>query len=96
MAMGEPPRANVSSFRLLFMIVRDDPPALDGSFSTDFKDFVWRCLRKVGARWRCLRSILLLSFWGGGWCCLCRARVGGCKVFDAGTAASHLRSSQLL
>ena len=48
MAMGQPPRANVSSFRLLFMIVRDDPPMLEGDFSTDFKDFVWQCLRKVG------------------------------------------------
>ncbi|PRW39080.1 Serine threonine- kinase svkA [Chlorella sorokiniana] len=47
LAQGEPPRVNVASFRLLFMIVRDDPPQLEGSeFSTDFKDFVWQCLRK--------------------------------------------------
>lgn len=26
LAQGEPPRVNVASFRLLFMIVRDDPP----------------------------------------------------------------------
>lgn len=26
LAEGEPPRVNVASFRLLFMIVRDDPP----------------------------------------------------------------------
>ena len=48
LAKGEPPRVNVGSFRLLFMIVRDDPPLLEGSFSTDLKDFVWQCLRKVG------------------------------------------------
>lgn len=47
LASGEPPRVNVASFRLLFMIVRDDPPQLEGSqWSTDFKDFVWQCLRK--------------------------------------------------
>eukprot|EP00887_Chlorella_sp_A99_P002384 scaffold10.g2384.t1 len=46
LATGEPPRASVSSFRLLFMIVRDDPPQLEGPFSTDLRDFVWRCLQK--------------------------------------------------
>ncbi|KAL6778823.1 hypothetical protein ACKKBF_B04480 [Auxenochlorella protothecoides x Auxenochlorella symbiontica] len=46
MARGEPPRGEVSSFRLLFMIVRDEPPSLEGPFSTEFKDFVWQCLRK--------------------------------------------------
>ncbi|KAK2078149.1 hypothetical protein QBZ16_004017 [Prototheca wickerhamii] len=46
MARGAPPRVEVSSFRLLFMIVRDEPPALEGPFSTPFKDFVWQCLRK--------------------------------------------------
>lgn len=47
MARGEPPRGEVSSFRLLFMIVRDEPPSLEGPFSTEFKDFVWQCLRKA-------------------------------------------------
>lgn len=47
LASGEPPRVNVASFRLLFMIVRDDPPQLEGpQWSTEFKDFVWQCLRK--------------------------------------------------
>jgi serine/threonine-protein kinase 24/25/MST4 len=49
MAHGEPPRSHVNSFRLLFMIVRDGPPELEGAFSSDFKDFVWQCLRKVGS-----------------------------------------------
>ena len=50
LAMGEPPRVHIASFRLLFMIVRDDPPQLEGAqWSTDFKDFVWQCLRKVSA-----------------------------------------------
>lgn len=56
LASGEPPRVNVASFRLLFMIVRDDPPQLEGSqWSTDFKDFVWQCLRKVGRGWHVKR-----------------------------------------
>jgi hypothetical protein len=51
LAEGEPPRVNIASFRLLFMIVRDDPPQLEGGqWSTDFKDFVWQCLRKVRGR----------------------------------------------
>lgn len=58
MAKGQPPRANVSSFRLLFMIVRDDPPTLEGDFSTEFKDFVWQCLRKVSQEGH--------MFWGQG------------------------------
>ncbi|EFN54067.1 hypothetical protein CHLNCDRAFT_136164 [Chlorella variabilis] len=47
LAEGEPPRAHLASFRLLFMIVRDDPPQLEGGqWSTELKDFVWQCLRK--------------------------------------------------
>lgn len=47
LALGEPPRSGMPSFRLLFVIVRDPPPQLEGSdFSTEFKDFVWQCLRK--------------------------------------------------
>ena len=47
LAKGQPPRCNVSSFRLLFMIVRDGPPSVEGAFSNEFKDFVWHCLKKV-------------------------------------------------
>ncbi len=46
MARGEPPRNGVPAVRLLFLIVREPPPALEGDFSADFKDFVWQCLRK--------------------------------------------------
>jgi hypothetical protein len=57
LAEGEPPRVNIASFRLLFMIVRDDPPQLEGgSWSTEFKDFVWQCLQKV----RCTAVNVLL------------------------------------
>ena len=48
------------------MIVRDDPPQLEGAWSTELKDFVWQCLRKVGGSWfwmwQCLRKV------GGSWC----------------------------
>lgn len=46
MAMGEPPRSKVTSLRLLFLIVREPPPVLEGAFSIEFRDFVWQCLRK--------------------------------------------------
>jgi serine/threonine protein kinase len=46
MARGKPPRNGVPAVRLLFLIVREPPPALEGDFSADFKDFVWQCLRK--------------------------------------------------
>lgn len=49
MALGEPPRSGVPSFRLLFLIVREPPPQLEGNFSVEFKDFVWQCLRKAPA-----------------------------------------------
>ena len=49
MALGEPPRCGVPAFRLLFLIVREPPPQLEGPFSTELKDFVWQCLRKAPA-----------------------------------------------
>lgn len=47
MAQGEPPRSGVSSFRLLFLIVKEPPPQLEGgNFSANFRDFVDQCLKK--------------------------------------------------
>lgn len=45
-ASGEVPRAHVPSMRLLFAIVEEPPPALDSSFSAEFRDFVSLCLQK--------------------------------------------------
>jgi hypothetical protein len=46
MALGAPPRAGEPAMRLLFQIVRDPPPALEGAFSPALKDFVAACLVK--------------------------------------------------
>jgi hypothetical protein len=46
MALGEPPRSGLSSFRLLFVIVREPPPRLDPPFSPQLRDFVAQCLDK--------------------------------------------------
>ena len=63
LALGEPPRLSISPLRLLFLIVKEDPPQLEGAYSTELKDFVWQCLRKVsafvcvgGVRARCCES----------------------------------------
>lgn len=45
--MGDPPRAGVPTFRLLFLIVREPPPQLEGHFSEVFRDFVTQCLQKA-------------------------------------------------
>jgi serine/threonine-protein kinase 24/25/MST4 len=46
MALGAPPRAGEPAMRLLFQVVRDPPPALEGAFSPALKDFVAACLVK--------------------------------------------------
>ncbi|KTF92294.1 hypothetical protein cypCar_00009680 [Cyprinus carpio] len=46
LAKGEPPNSELHPMRVLFLIPKNNPPMLEGSYSKAFKDFVEACLNK--------------------------------------------------
>ncbi|XP_033119782.1 serine/threonine-protein kinase 25-like isoform X2 [Anneissia japonica] len=46
LAKGEPPNSDLHPMRVLFLIPKNNPPQLDGSYSKNFKEFVDSCLNK--------------------------------------------------
>lgn len=46
LAKGEPPNSELHPMRVLFLIPKNNPPQLTGSYSKQFKEFVEACLNK--------------------------------------------------
>jgi serine/threonine-protein kinase 24/25/MST4 len=46
LAKGEPPNSEMHPMRVLFLIPKNNPPQLTGSFSKQFKEFIETCLNK--------------------------------------------------
>ncbi|KAI0465176.1 hypothetical protein LJB42_000400 [Komagataella kurtzmanii] len=46
MAYGKPPLSQYSTYEILFMIPKNQPPSLSSDFSEEFRNFVHQCLQK--------------------------------------------------
>ena len=47
LAKGEPPYSDIHPMKVLFLIPKNPPPTLQGSYSKSFKEFVELCLRRL-------------------------------------------------
>ena len=46
MAKGEPPHSELHPMKVLFLIPKNNPPTLEGTYSKPLKEFVEACLNK--------------------------------------------------
>eukprot|EP00045_Choanoeca_perplexa_P009222 m.88051 g.88051 ORF g.88051 m.88051 type:complete len:397 (+) comp14805_c0_seq2:273-1463(+) len=62
LAKGEPPNSELHPMRVLFLIPKNPPPSLEGSFSKTFKDFVTSTLQKEPAKRPDVKDLLKHKF----------------------------------
>ena len=59
---GAPPWANKESERVLYLIVKKNPPKINDRYSSDFKDFISKCLMKDPEKRSSVKELLKHPF----------------------------------